>query len=377
MSDNTIKIEQYWQSRWWEKPAIRSHLKASDIEISNAISLLRQEFDQAWFDSISCPAEHSVSQNLMLGEGTTNIRSLLDTARQIQVLRGVHGFSRVLREFKKEKSWMSANIEMLMGYVFKDEGMPVEFIVPKSRKGPTPDILVHSPSGPFAIECKRLEEARGEQWIERFQMAYFCAFSDADFGKLHPYVFPHVPYLPLKGIGFPNNPPNPESYARYIAAPIISQLRSMRTKGQIDSVLRTDTHDIALFTEPYHEFASISAPDPEPRFLMRRLMGNISRATGQIRAYAETHGLPGVLVVWQAAPCDYDYLNARLLKVMATPEYKNIIGIMVMKMGNLLSYQRPLWVRSPLSAYDDVSKHIEFVISKRFYPAMISQESFG
>lgn len=377
MFRRTESIESYWQGRWWEKPGIRSHLKLSDVEITDAIELLQQEFDQVWFDSISCPAGHPVSRSLMIGEGTASIGGLLETARQIKTLRDAHGFNRVLRQFKKEESCMSANIEMLMGYVFKDEGMPVEFIVPKSRKGPTPDILVHSPSGPFTIECKRLEEAKGEQWIERFQMAYFCAFSDADFGKLHPYVYPHAPYLPLKGIGFPNNPPNPESYARYIAAPVISKLKSMRTKGQIDSVLRTDTHDIALFTESYLEFASISAPDPEPRFLMRRLMGNISRATGQIRAYAETHGLPGVLVVWQASPCDYDYLNARLLKVMATPEYKNIIGIMVMKMGNLLRYQRPLWVRSPLSADDLVLKHIESVLSKRFSPAMISQESFG
>lgn len=264
---------------------------------------------------------------------------------------------------------MSANIEMLMGYVFKDEGMPVEFIVPKSKKGPTPDILVHSPSGSFTIECKRLEEAKGEQWIERFQMAYFRAFREVEADALHAYVVPHNPYLKLREIGFPNMPPNPERYARLMAEPIVKVLKQMRARGQIDSVLYTDTHDLALLSEPYLNFSGIWAPEPDTRFPMRRLMSNVSRAAGQISDYAKKHGIPGVLVVWQASPCDYDYLNAQLLRVMATPEYKDVLGIMVMKMGNILSYQHPLWVRSPATQSAPLLDCIEKVLNKRFSPA--------
>lgn len=376
MDNNLVmEIEDYWRSRWWEKPVWRSQLTQTDSQIHEAIELLQKEFDASWYSSISHPAGHPVSLKLMIGEGIHSLRGLLDTARQIRSLRGVHGFGRVLREFKTERNWQSAHIEMLMGYAFKDESADVEYIVPKSKKGPTPDILVRSQAGPFTIECKRLEEAKGEQWIDRFSRAYFEEFHGQDFDGLHIYAHPNNPYLKLSGTGFPNNPRNPREYARDMAAPVLKRLRCMKANGRIDSFLQTDTHFLALLTPAYRSLASVMAPGLETRFLMRRLMSNVSRAASQIRAYANQHGVSGILAVWQAEPCEYEYLHNRLSREMVNGKHDYILGIMVMKMDNILAYQRPLWVRNPLKESTPQIRYIEGILSRKFSPFGIDMSS--
>jgi hypothetical protein len=88
----------------------------------------------------------------------------------------------------------------------------------------------------------------------------------------------------------------------------------------------------------------------------------------QVMTYYEKEGVPGVVSIWQGYPCDFSRLGRTIVKELMKPVHKGVMGVIVHQMGNILTYQPPLWIKSPSYRYEPVLEAIESRFIQAFDP---------
>jgi hypothetical protein len=367
-SDSPPDIEAAWDSRWWEKPIWRDRCSLSDARISELMSVLRSVFDAGWQAENPDYPRHPVYQKLVFGEGISQFGSLLAKAKQYELLRNVHGFKRVREGYENPETWEAADLEMLMGEVFSHPGFEPEYIVPRSRMGKTPDLLVSTEAGRFTIECKRLQEAAGEQWIGRYQMKWPQYLREA----AEPYglfLDGGDKEIDIRDYGYPDSLSPPSLSAAIDAVPLVALINSLKQKSKINVLVSHQKFKLALLGGQLGSFGSMTVPGLSEKFLLRRGIGNgLKAGSKQVMTYYEKEGVPGVVSIWQGYPCDFSRLGRTIVKELMKPVHKGVMGVIVHQMGNILTYQPPLWIKSPSYRYEPVLEAIESRFIQAFDP---------
>lgn len=367
-SDSPPDIEAAWNSRWWEKPVWRDQVALSDARISELMSVLSGVFDAGWQAENQDYPKHPVYQKLVIGEGISQFGSLLAKAKQYELLRNVHGFKRVREGYENPATWEAADLEMLMGEVFSHPDFEPEYIVPRSRIGKTPDLLVSTEAGRFTVECKRLQEAAGEQWIGRYQMMWPQHLREA----AEPYglfLESGDKAIDIRDYGYPDSLSPPLLSAAIDAAPFVGLINSLKQKRKINVLVSHQQFKLALLGGQLGSFGSMRVPGLSEKFLLRRLIGNgLKAGSKQVMTYYEKEGVPGVVSIWQGYPCDFTRLGGAIVKELMKPEHKGVMGVIVHQMGNILTYQPPLWIKSPSYRGEPVLEAIESRFIQTFDP---------
>lgn len=369
--DSLPDIEAAWNSRWWEKPTWRDRCSLSDARISELMSVLRGVFDVGWQSENQDYARHPLYQKLVFGEGVSQFVSLLGKAKQYELLRNVHGFKRVREGYENPKTWEAADLEMLMGEVFSHPGFEPEYIVPRSRMGKTPDLLVSTEAGRFTVECKRLQEAAGEQWIGRYQMLWPQHLREA----AEPYglfLDSGDKEIDIRDYGYPDSLSPPSLSAAIDAIPLVALINSLKQNRRHNVLVAHKEYKLALLDGELANLGFMTVPGLSEKFLLRRLIGNGLRAgSKQVMTYYEKEGVPGIVSIWQGYPCDFSRLGGAIVKELMKPEHKGVMGVIVHQMGNILTYQAPLWVTSPVYRGEPILKAIESRFLQAFSPVVV------
>ena len=374
--DSLPDIESAWNSRWWEKPIWRDRCSLSDARISELMSVLRSAFDAGWQAESPDYLRHPVYQELVFGEGISQFGSLLAKAKQYELLRNVHGFKRVREGYENPETWEAADLEMLMGEVFSHPGFEPEYIVPRSRMGKTPDLLVSTEAGRFTVECKRLQEAAGEQWIGRYQVKWPQYLREA----AEPYglfLDSGDKEIDIRDYGYPDSLSPPSLSAAIDAAPFVALINSLKQKRKSNVLVAHQEYKLALL-DGAANLDFMTVPRLSENFLLRRLIGNgLKAGSKQVMTYYEKEGVPGVVSIWQGYPCDFSRLGGVIVKELMKPEHEGVMGVIVHQMGNILTHQPPLWIKSPLYRDEPVLEAIESRLVQAFCPVVYSGRCWG
>lgn len=337
-----------WKNQWWLKHDWRSQIRLTDDELQARINLLKPIFDQKWVQSLGDdPMQHPFLRNLLLGEGVSQIRHILELADQIETLRDLNGFHGVLKKYRSLQHPMSAHLEMFMGWVLKRAGYGVEFIVPSHKKGKTPDILVSAKSGrSFSIECKYLIDAVAEHWIRKYQDRFFSELQRAVPDGIGLYYW-HYSDLEIREYGHPDELSVPEIAACVDVMAIKRAIDDLLMRGCFPGFVQlAGKGDVGLFYEDENVRSIVRVAELNRRQLIHRLFGGgVQAAARQIRA----HGVPGIAAVFQSQPASFEAIDGWFKKLVENDRelYAGLMGVLVFPAQNILHYVRPLWIANP------------------------------
>lgn len=365
--DYAEQLLDIWKNQWWLKHDWRSQIRLTDDELQARINLLKSIFDQKWVQSLGDdPMRHPFLQNLLLGEGVSQVRHILELADQIETLRDLNGFHGVLKKYRSLQHPMSAHLEMFMGGVLKRAGYGVEFIVPCHKKGKTPDILVTAKSGrAFSIECKYLIDANAERWIRRYQDRFFSELQRAVPDGIALYYW-HYSDLEIREYGHPDNLAVPEIAAIIDVMPIVRAIEGLLIRNVIPGAAEVAGKGaLGVFYEDEQMRSRLHAPDLNRRQLIHKLFGGgIQTAARQIRE----HGVPGIAAIFQSQPASFAAIESWFKKLVENDRelYEGLMGILVFPAQNILHYVRPLWIANPYGELNPASVDIPKVFSEFF-----------
>ncbi len=363
----TLELKDIWSDPWWQKHQWRSQINISDNEFNERIDFLKSVFNRDWQKSLQEDAySHPLIQSVCLDESLFNIRGLLELADQLRVLKDVTGFAKVLKNYKSIKQARSAQLEMFMAWVMRRDGYSVEFINAKPKKGKTPDILVNQDSEySFVVECKHLEDAAAERWIETYRFNFFQQLHNASKHGISLY-YRHYGDLEIRDYGHPEELVSPVLAAIVDTLPMISAIEKLRVNGAIPGFTQiAGKGEVGLFHEADGMLSEMIIPELNQRQLMSRLFGRgVKQAATQINEY----GRPGIAAIFQAQPAAYNVIENRFKGLVeADPElYRKLMGILIFPAQNILHYVQPLWVPNPHSELDPANVGIPEMVARCF-----------
>ncbi len=160
-SDKIGATGEWWHYPWWEDPKYLSTARDPVERIRELIDVLKEAFPADWAKQIWDNPRLSVVMPMLIGRGHPDFRNLIYLGRIIEALRGMRGYSEVLRRLKENESY-SAFFEFQMAYAFAEKKIQVEF--PQRAPSKIPDILAFCSDTPVEIECKYLNTEEWEQW---------------------------------------------------------------------------------------------------------------------------------------------------------------------------------------------------------------------
>lgn len=358
-----------WDNPWWLKPEWREKFPLSDEEYAHHFRLLQECFDEEWVRGlVGDIKKHPLFGTLLIGESVHQIRTLLALADNLKRLKDVHGFSRVLGDYKTELQARNAGFEMSMGGAFAKAGCDVEYIVPKSRKGQTPDILVRNGEKEFTVECKFMSDATREKWIDRYQTWYsrrISASVPTEYSvRFHPFVEHLEPscYGPHDGL----TPPE-----------LAAELDTLQVRTAIEEMLYSfrlpqyrwieGKGTLAVFPEGYDHMGEIGRPGLSRRFFFNRLVSNgIKTASKQIQAYSR----PGIASVFYSGVSDLGWIKPAVQQVfLEKPEgFECVMGVLLFPMQNVLEYISPYWIENESSAFSAAEIGVTDMLHELFRP---------
>ncbi len=346
--------EKLWPDKWWMKDKWRKFFpKISDDEYKSSFHLLEEIFDEDWYKLLGKQSyHHPLVKNILMRESAYDVDSMLYLAQLINTLKDTIGFGRVLEDYKVISRAYSAHQEMVLCSGLKSQYYTVDFIPPKPKKGPTPDIICSKNGKEFVVECKYINEVEKENWFDNYRLHYGRILNEVPTGDLALLFINHIgeiditryinedgsllsPYLAALINTFPIAN---EIYRHYYSfgKPFISEIEGVGIVGLIPT------------TKTF--FSSVGLPENDSRHLIRRLFGNgVKKAVRQINA----SGLPGIAVIFQAYPPDRLYMQRKFNELVndSPDKYDNLIGVLVLQAQNILKYIHPNWIENKNCKY--------------------------
>lgn len=358
-----------WESKWWLAPNWRSQISLSDDEIAFHFSILEAEFNETWVKSLGENLhQHPLVQWLYFGKDRSHLRALLRTADYLHSLKDLTGFNRVLKDFKTIEQNRSADMEMCLAYSLVKSGFNTNFVIPKAKKGKTPDIIATKDGEEFVVECKYLRSERAESWIRNYRI-HFCI-------ELDKCVTPgltlcYTQYnsgIDIYRYGYPKNLVSPVLAAKIEAIKVVEVIKGLVPDGDSHHYKEIFGGDVLLIL-PNNDCirGSIVLPDFEDAFLMRRLTSNgVREAFKQIEAFEK----PGVAAVYQDFPADFGIVKKELDVYFQSGENikKYLIGVLINQSQNLLKYIEPYWIPNPYFKNEKLMAMVDDTIKKMFNP---------
>lgn len=136
--------------------------KCSIEQFSAYIEVLQKHFSATWLREMwETKKQNVVVPYLFLEHSTRALDFLASLGHILQSLSHATGLNQKLNDLRGEKSH-SAYFEIETASVFSEAGHSVSF--PKEGGEKSPDIVVHFDDVSFAVECKRLQNEKWEEW---------------------------------------------------------------------------------------------------------------------------------------------------------------------------------------------------------------------
>jgi hypothetical protein len=362
-------MRDIWGNPWWLEDSWKEQFNITSDRYLSSFMLLEQEFDSCWVKSVDAESDiHPLIKELIHGKSTSQIRHLLSISENIQTLRNVPGFERVLKAYKQTKTAYSAELEMFLARVLKSCNYEVEFIVPKPKKGKTPDILAKSVVGEFVVECKFLNNDAGEKWIENYALLFGINVNALVPNNYSLIYQPNNPQIDIWEYGYPKRL-TPYQLAVAIDISAIRESANKIIGPVYGPALRRIPGKGDLIILPKSDFdrGVVYLPELNTKFFLKRLFRNgLLKASDQIRGF----GLPGIAAVFYSGISELKVINRYFNELIEQDKLRHelLMGVLVFPMQNILHYNRPTWLENKYSKYSAKSFGIPSFIEKNFNP---------
>jgi hypothetical protein len=154
---------KWWSEAWWESHEYQTEFGVSLEQVRTRINALVGLFDEEWTrDAIAAGPPNAVLTILYDGKGLWPFQDLMWLGRIALAVSPLPSVHRPLREIVGPKT-RATLMELEVASWFVEDGWEVEFL----KLGPgrrTPDIRVSRDGIQTAIECKRFEAEKWEDW---------------------------------------------------------------------------------------------------------------------------------------------------------------------------------------------------------------------
>jgi len=356
-----------WKNKWWYKNKWRSWVNLTDEDFESSMNILKKEFDENWLHSLGVSKDqHPVVNKVSYGEGVPQLSYLLRIASYINDLNELDGFNNVLKAYKSIQLFKGAELELFMAHVLYKSKYDVSFIVPKPKKGKTPDILAKCKNGEFVVECKFIDDAKGELWFNRYYTQFAMnIMNEVPHGKALIYI-PENQYLDIWAYGYPNNLVS-SSIAAYIdSLDVVNHIKKLKFGFCKNAYIDVHNKGKIYWMDETDEIRSeVNTPELNHRFINRRL---ISRGVNTANLQIQEFNKPGIAAIFQSKPVYEIDLKKTLCHLFEENKelYSKLMCVLVFPAQNILEYIEPILVENP---YSDIQLD-EFDIKDSLYPML-------
>ena len=358
-----------WHNRWWLNPQWRKFVELPHAELDALCNILYETFDSKWIESLGDKlGEHPLIQDITFGKSRHQLMHLVNLADDIQQLRELTGFKRVLDDYKFIQTARSARLELFFAAVMKRVGYEVSFIVPKPKKGKTPDILVSNGESEFVIECKFVRDAKSEVWFDNYSMEFSSSIIRMMPKGISYWYNPSAPPVDIRQYRRSNSLMSPKLAAIMDTLAVTRSITEFTHSFQMSVVKEIPGKGKLFLTkDPEQYFGTIHLPEMNRDFLLYRLVNNgLEKANDQIRTY----GKPGIAVIFYSGVRNLGLIERDFNELIdEDPEkYRHLMGMLMLPMQNILQYIHPYWLSNSRSDFSAEEMGITDKIDEQFMP---------
>lgn len=360
-----LKNSEWWSDPWWEEENWISQSRFSLNEVKEAVDVLKRHFPAQWVAKVREDAVANVFlRNVCFGHSIWQHRYIVTLGKSLQKLEKCSGFSSVVKRLQSLEDSDSASMELELADTFFTASFSVDFPVPASRKGKTPDIVIIQGTETVAIECKQLRASNKERWLEMFYMHASMGLQNALGNETRglQFIFEEIPvdrYFTSGG----TRTHNPIEVAEAVIADVTNQVMRLFTESASPLLFHTPGIGSGHFiskTNP--EGIWTRSPSMSDERLFSRLFSNgIYRAAAQLREV----DYPGIAAIYAENTPSYDLAQSQFNSVTTASraEYEHLSAVVIFRRQVLGPYRPPLLLKNSWakSSFDDLA------VSRVFY----------
>lgn len=165
---------EWWINPWWLKSNFFEVIPRTEKQIKDALEYLEEVFPANWAKEFQGIFIENVFLRSVLYRGAFERAHLIQLSERLQRLRSVPGVHVVIDALRGKQESNAAAMELEFADFFFQKGLEIEFPIPKSSKGKTPDLRIITDGHRLAVECKKLKIAKVTGFIQN-------AYAEANF----------------------------------------------------------------------------------------------------------------------------------------------------------------------------------------------------
>lgn len=160
------KTGEWWINPWWLKTNFVEVIPRTEIQIREALEYLKEVFPAKWAKEYHGNFIENVFLRSVLYKSAFERAHLIRLSERLQRLRSVPGVHVVIKALRGKQESNAADMELEFADFFFQNGLEIEFPIPKSSKGKTPDLRIITEGHRLAVECKKLKVAKVTTFIQ-------------------------------------------------------------------------------------------------------------------------------------------------------------------------------------------------------------------
>lgn len=157
---------EWWINPWWLKTNFVEVIPRTEKQIKEAFEYLKEVFPAIWAKEYEGNLMENVFLRSVLHWSAFERAHLIRLSESLQRLRSVPGVHVVIDALRGKQESYAADMELEFAGFFFQKGMEIEFPIPKSSKGKTPDFRIITDGHRLAVECKKLKIAKLTNFIQ-------------------------------------------------------------------------------------------------------------------------------------------------------------------------------------------------------------------
>lgn len=170
---------EWWINPWWLQANFVEVIPRTEQQIIEAIDYLKEIFPAEWAREFPGNLMENSFLRSVLDWGAFSRAHLIRLSERLQRLRNVRGLHIVINSLHGKQESDAADMELEFADFFFEKGLEIEFPIPKSSRGKSPDLRINTAGYGLAVECKKLKIAKVTNFIQSAYTAANFKLNDA------------------------------------------------------------------------------------------------------------------------------------------------------------------------------------------------------
>lgn len=368
ITDEELPDGRWWLDAWWEEENWVSQSKYTLPEIRAAVEELKTVFSSEWAMKIGKNDVANIFlRSVRYGHSIWQHCYIVELGQQIASLRDHPGFTSVLSRLLSIDESESADMELSLAALLLKNSFNINFPVPRSKRGKSPDIIARCGNETVAFECKQLEVSNKQRWLDDYYHHASHLLRDGldNDERQIQFEFDEPPvdsFFRKDGKAIREAP----TVAGEMAGRLVSHVRDLFVESSSPLYFGIEGIGYGRFigtAEPnsaWTHFPSMS----DDRLFARLFSNGIARASEQLRAV----NFPGIAAIYTEHSPSFEYAQGEFKAIVGNEpsHYGHLAACLVFQRQTLFQYQPPLLLINPASRVRFSQLNVSNVIRKAY-----------